>query len=38
MRCNAVAPGWIDTDLNIDFIESMDDPAAFRRDIDASIR
>jgi len=25
-----VAPGWIDTDLNIDFIESMPDPTAFK--------
>ncbi|SLN39387.1 3-oxoacyl-[acyl-carrier-protein] reductase FabG [Roseovarius albus] len=33
VRCNAVAPGWIDTPLNVDFIESMEDPAAFRQQI-----
>ena len=33
VRCNAVAPGWIDTELNEAFIEGMPDPAGFRASI-----
>lgn len=30
VRCNAIAPGWIDTALNTAFVESQRDPVTFR--------
>ena len=33
IRCNAVAPGWIDTELNVDFVNAQPNPQAFRAGI-----
>lgn len=33
IRCNLIAPGWIDTDLNTDFINGQPDPESFRNKV-----
>jgi len=33
IRCNLIAPGWIDTELNTDFINSQPDPELFLKKI-----
>ena len=31
VRCNAIAPGWIDTDLNLAFVKGQDNPEEFKK-------
>ena len=33
VRCNAVAPGWIDTELNLAFVDGLGDREEFGRKI-----
>jgi meso-butanediol dehydrogenase/(S,S)-butanediol dehydrogenase/diacetyl reductase len=35
IRCNSIAPGWINSDLSNDYINSQDDPQQARQDLRA---